>query len=80
MVLGTAVMAAKRRNDSHYDVYYRRRAARRGKQRALVAVMHKFAIAILHVLHDHADLGADDFARRDPARVMHRMVGPDHSA
>lgn len=45
-VLGTAAMAAIKRKDSYYGVYYRRIAARRGKQRALVAVMHKLVIAI----------------------------------
>jgi transposase len=76
-VLGTAAMAAIRRKDSYYAVYYRRVAARRGRQRALVAVMHKLVIAIWHVLHDnvaHRDLGADYFARRDPQRTMRQII------
>jgi transposase len=43
----------------------------------MVAVMHKLAIAIWHVLHDHAayrDLGADYFAKRDPERAIRRMI------
>jgi len=76
-VLGTAAMAAIKQKDSYYAVYYRRIAARRGKQRALVAVMHKLTIAIWHVLHDqtvHRELGADYFARRDPQRAMRQIT------
>ena len=76
-VLGTAAMAAVKRKDSYYGVYYRRLAARRGAQRALVAVMHKLAIAVWHVLHDHVthqDLGPDHFTKRDPQRAMRRMT------
>jgi transposase len=76
-ILGTAAMAAIKQKDSYYGVYYRRIAARRGSQRALVAVMHKLVVAIWHVLHDkvsHHDLGANYFARRDPARAIRRMT------
>ena len=76
-VLGVAAMAAVRNKDSYYGVYYRRLAGRRGRQRALVAVMHKLVIAIWHVLHDkteHKDLGADYFTKRDPQRAMKRMT------
>lgn len=76
-VLGVAAMAAVRGKDSYYGVYYRRLGARRGRQRALVAVMHKLTVAIWHVLHDkteHRDLGADYFAKRDPERAMRRMT------
>lgn len=43
----------------------------------MVAVMHKLAIAIWHVLHDrvpYQELGADYFAKRDPERAMRRMI------
>lgn len=76
-ILGTAAMAAIKNKDSYYAVYYRRVAARRGRQRALVAVMHKLVIAIWHVLHDkvpHHDLGADYFTRHDPQRTMRHIV------
>jgi transposase len=76
-ILGTAAMAAIKQKDSYYGAYYRRLSARRGKQRALVAVMHKLAVAIWHVLHDHTvhrDLGTDYLARRDPARAMRRIT------
>jgi transposase len=76
-VLGTAAMAAIKVKDSYLAVFYRRIAARRGNQRALVAVMHKLAIAIWHVLHDKVpfrDLGADHFTRRNPERAIRRMT------
>ncbi|MEU1216721.1 transposase [Streptomyces sp. NPDC005790] len=76
-LLGIAAMVAIRKKDSYLGVFFRRLAARRGGKRALVAVMHKLAIAIWHVLHDHApyrELGADHFTRRDPERAMRRMI------
>jgi transposase len=76
-VLGTAAMAAIKQKDSYYAIYYRRIAARRGRDRALVAVMHKLVIAIWHVLADkvaHRDLGADHFVRRNPQRTMHQII------
>ncbi|MBV8349184.1 MAG: IS110 family transposase [Mycolicibacterium sp.] len=76
-VLGTAAMAAIHQKDSYYAVYYRRIAARRGRDRALVAVMHKLVIAIWHVLADkvaHRDLGVDHFTRRNPQRTMRQII------
>ena len=70
-------MAAIKQKDSYYAAYYRRVAARRGRQRALVAVMHKLAIAIWHVLRDkvpHHDLGADYFTLRNPQRTMRQII------
>ncbi|MDX3620033.1 IS110 family transposase [Streptomyces europaeiscabiei] len=76
-ILGVAAMAVSRSKDTYLSTYYRRIASRRGSLRALVAVMHKLAIAIWHVLHDktdYHDLGADYFTRRDPERAMRRMT------
>ena len=59
-ILGMAAMAAIKQNNCYCAVYYRRIAARRGRHRALVAVMHKLAIAVWYVLADKAtyrDLG-----------------------
>ncbi|GGP31286.1 hypothetical protein GCM10010277_88320 [Streptomyces longisporoflavus] len=70
-------MVAIRNKDSYLGVFFRRLSARRGGKRALVAVMHKLAIAIWHVLYNHQpyrDLGADHFTRRDPERAMRRML------
>ncbi|MEV6841727.1 IS110 family transposase [Streptomyces sp. NPDC051133] len=76
-LLGVAAMAAVRNKDSYLAVFYRRIASRRGAKRALVAVMHKLAIAIWHVLHDqvpYRELGADYFTKRNPERAMRRMI------
>ncbi|WP_406727306.1 transposase [Streptomyces sp. GD-15H] len=76
-LLGIAAMAAIRNKDSYLSVFYRRIAARRGRPRALVAVMYKLAIAIWRVLHDkvpYRELGADYFAKRDPERTMLRTI------
>lgn len=43
-------MAAIRDKTSYLAAFFRRISARRGGKRALVAVMHKLAIAIWHVL------------------------------
>ncbi len=70
-------MAAIRNKDCYLSAYYRRIAARRGRRRAQVAVMHKIAIAIWHILRNkttYQDLGADYFTRRDPERAMRRMA------
>ena len=75
-VLGIAAMSVTRVKDSYLAVFYRRTAARRGRPKALVAVMHKLAKIIWHVLHDrvaYQDLGAQYLARRDPQQAMRRM-------
>ncbi|MGA5135264.1 transposase [Streptomyces olivoreticuli] len=74
---GVAAMAAIRRKDTYPGVHFRRISARRGGKRAVVAVMHKLAVAIWHALHDrvpYQELGADYFAKRDPERAMRRMT------
>jgi transposase len=76
-VLGVAAMAAIRNKDCYLSAYYRRVAARRGRRRAQVAVMHKITIAIWHILRNkttYQDLGADYFTRRDPERAIRRMT------
>ncbi|MEU1409714.1 transposase [Streptomyces sp. NPDC005728] len=76
-LLGVTAMAAIRDKNPYLSVFYHCIAGRRGGKRALVAVMHKLAIAIWHVLHDkvpYRDLGADYFSRRDPERAMRRTI------
>ncbi|WP_406502972.1 IS110 family transposase [Streptomyces sp. NBC_00212] len=76
-LLGVAAMAAIRNKHTYLSAYFRRLAARRGGKQTVVAVMHKLAIAIWHVLHDrvpYRELGADYFTRRDPERAMRRMT------
>ena len=76
-ILGVAAMAAIGQKDTYLYGYYRRIAARRGRQRALVAVMHKLTIAIWHVLHDNVpyrDLGPDHHTQTNPARTLARIT------
>lgn len=76
-VLGVAAPGALRVKGSYLPAYYHRIAARRGGKRALVAVMHKLAVAIWHVLHDHTpyrDLGPEYYARSDPEPAIRRVT------
>jgi hypothetical protein len=77
-VLGIAGMAAVKRKESYHGVYHRRLAARRNRQRVLVAVSRKLATTIWHILHhmvEHYDLGAADyFAKHHPERAIKRMI------
>lgn len=76
-ILGVAAMAAIKQKDTYLAAYYRRLAARRGNQRALVAVMHKLVIAIWHVLRDrvpYRELGAAHLSRRDPQRALRQIT------
>ncbi|TQJ88266.1 hypothetical protein FBY22_7137 [Streptomyces sp. SLBN-31] len=70
-------MAVTRNKDCYLCAYYRRIAARRGRQRALIAVMRKLVRAIWHILRNkprYQDLGPDCFTRPEPERAMHRMT------
>ncbi|WP_322763107.1 transposase [Frankia sp. Cr2] len=76
-LLGVAAMSAIKDKTSYLAVFYRRIATRRGGKRALVAVMHKLAIAIWHILHDkvpYRELGAGHLSTRTPERTMRRMI------
>ncbi len=56
---------------------FRRIAARRGKQRAIVAVGHSILVRVYHMLaeeRDYADLGGNFFDERERALVQRRLV------
>jgi len=75
--LGTAAMGAARTKNSYLRERYYRLAARRGKQRAIVAIEHSLLTAIWHMLVnniDYHELGPDHFTRREPAHVMRRIT------
>ena len=76
-ILGVAAMSAIGQKDTYLREYYRRIAARRGRPRALVAVMHKLTIAIWHVPHDHVpyrEPGPHHHTRTNPARTLARIT------
>jgi transposase len=76
--LGEAAASAARTKNTYLQTRYRRLAARRGKNRALVAVGHSILIAIWHMISNdigYRDLGADHFlAHTDPTRQARRLV------
>ena len=56
---------------------YRRLAARRGPQKALVAVEHAMLTAIWHMITNgvsYADLGGDCYTRRNPDKAKNRAI------
>jgi transposase len=75
--LGNAAMGAARTKNTYLRERYYRLAARRGKQRAIVAIEHSLLTAIWHMLVnnlDYHELGPDHFTRREPAHVMRRIT------
>lgn len=80
--LTEAAWAAMHAKDSYLAAQYRRLAARRGKNRALVAVGHSILVIFYHLLtHDveYHDLGADFFDRLHPERLRRYLVKRLHN-
>ena len=72
-----AGQAAGRTKDTYLAAQYHRLAARRGKERAAVAVGHTILIIVYHLLTRqtvYRDLGARYFDERDRQRVERRLV------
>ena len=66
--LTEAALAGARTRNTYVGAQYRRLAARRGPQRATIAVAHTMVVAAWHMLatgETYRELGADYFARRD---------------
>jgi transposase len=75
-VLIEAAQAAGRTKDTYLGAQYRRLAARRGKQRAAVAVGHSILVMAYHLLTEQTvdeDLGAHSCDERDRQRVERRL-------
>jgi len=70
--------AAARTKDTYLATQYRRLAARRGPNKAAVAVAHTMIVAAWHMLSSgetYRELGADYFTRReDPDRQARRLT------
>ena len=72
-----AAHAAARKRDTYLAAQYRRLAARRGKQRAAVAVGHTILVIMYQLLThetEYQDLGAQYFDERDRTTVERRLV------
>jgi transposase len=75
--LTEAAWGAVRMKGPYLAAQYRRVAARRGKQRAIVAVGHSILVSVYHLLaeeRDYADLGGNFFDERERALVHRRLV------
>jgi len=75
--LTESAWAASHVKDSYLASQYRRLAARRGKQRALIAVAHSLLVIFYYLLKDNVeyrDLGPDYFDRLQPQRLKRSLV------
>jgi transposase len=76
-LLVQAAHAAGRKKGTYLQAQYRRLAARRGRNRAAVAVGHSILVIAYHLLHgggDYEDLGPDYFDQRDPEAIRRGLV------
>jgi transposase len=76
-MLVEAARAAARTRRTYLSVRYRRLAARRGANRAAMAVGHTIAVIAYHLIRDQTtyhDLGATYFDERDREAVVRRSV------
>ena len=72
-----AAQAVSRTRGTYLAAQYRRLAARRGKQKATIAVGHSLLVIAYHLLahgHEYDDLGANYFDERDRKLVERRLV------
>lgn len=75
--LGVAARSASRMKNSFFSARFKRLCARRGYNRALVAVQHSMITAIWHILSTgeyYRDLGGDYYTRRSPQQVIRRKI------
>ena len=75
--LGAAAMACAQNPRTYLGARYRRIAARRGPQKANVAIQHSMLVAIWHMATNgclYDDPGADYFTRLNPARAKKRAI------
>jgi transposase len=70
--------SANRSKNTYLAAQYARLRARRGPNKATIAVCHSILTAVWHMLstgETYTDPGGDFFARRDPERTRKRLVG-----
>jgi len=76
-VLVQCAWVASRKKNSYFEAQYLRLKARRGPKKAVVAVAASILTTVYHMLADgtcYQDLGADHFARRNPARTAAKLA------
>lgn len=75
--LGIAAMSATRSKNTYLAAKYRHITARRGRNKALVAVEHSILTAAWHMLRNgecYTDPGADHFNRINPSRAKNNAI------
>lgn len=75
--LGIAAKSAARTRSSFLSARFKRVCARRGYNRALVALQHSMVTAIWHILSTgeyYRDLGGDYYLRRTPQQAIRRKI------
>ena len=73
--------AARTKQATYLTAQYRRLAARRGKQRAIVAVGHTILVIVYHLLTEgvpYRDLGGEYFDERDRQALARRLINRLH--
>ncbi len=76
-LLVQAAHAAARKKGTYLGAQYRRLAARRGRNKAAVAVGHSILVIVYHILRrgtDYQELGPLYFDERDRQSVERRLV------
>ena len=76
-VLVQCAWAAARKKNSYFQAQFLRLKARCGPKKAAIAVAASILTTAYHMLADgtcYQDLGADHFARRDPARAAAKLA------
>jgi transposase len=81
LLLDAVSTAAARTRDTYLNAQYRRVRvrARRGANRASLAVAHSLLVAVWHMVttgETYNDTGGDYDTRRDPERTTRRLVAP----
>ena len=72
-----AALGAAASKRTYFHAQFRRIAARRGRERAALAVAHALVVVVFHVLtksEAYRELGTQHFESRDAARVQRQLV------
>ena len=76
-VLCQAAWAASHTKNTYLSAQFRRLAAKRGKQRAIVAVAHSILVAAFYILkrnEPYREAGGNYFEQKNPAAVRRYLV------
>ncbi|MGE5582382.1 MAG: IS110 family transposase [Bacillota bacterium] len=75
--LTQAAISASRTKGAYFNAMYRRLAARRGKNKAIIAVAHAILVTIYHMLKDgssYRDLGVNHYDQINKEAVIKRSI------